>query len=432
MSMMAVHESPANMRRRASLQRLRQRLRSLMMPATVELPCHSIYALAVLRDGRLLTGSCDGLMSWRCVNGGQYALEPVCKSGNAVYALAVMGDGRVAVGSADASICIWRLSGQPHDDASVPASASASASASRCEVVITGHSDRVHALTVLHNGRLASLSDDKSIRIWRVLDIVCNRHHDAAGGCGYVCEGVLSWKNRMTHGLAALHDNRLATGRDNKIIIWRLHPVSAGAAGNESHRSNHYHHHAVQSECEVILRGHKNIVNTVTALGRERLASGSMDKTIRIWRCYSSSSASSSFSSSSYTYACEAVLEGHSHSVHCVMALRDGRLASAGDCTVRIWGREVYDHHHDNDDNDEADDDDCVGHLQLPQHHRVRRHHHHHRHRSDSDEYKCVQILRGHRNAVYTLGLLPDGRIVSGSMDKTVRVWHLSSHADMS
>ena len=35
----------------------------------------------------------------------------------------------------------------------------------------------------------------------------------------------------------------------------------------------------------------------------------------------------------------------------------------------------------------------------------------------------CLQTLRGHTGWVNCVGLLPDGRVVSGSRDKTLKVW---------
>ena len=39
------------------------------------------------------------------------------------------------------------------------------------------------------------------------------------------------------------------------------------------------------------------------------------------------------------------------------------------------------------------------------------------------DNYKLIETLEGHTGSVFTLQVLPDGRIVSGSDDKTVKIW---------
>ena len=38
-------------------------------------------------------------------------------------------------------------------------------------------------------------------------------------------------------------------------------------------------------------------------------------------------------------------------------------------------------------------------------------------------DYKCVEVLEGHTGWVSCLQVLPDGRIVSGSDDRTIRIW---------
>ena len=65
-----------------------------------------------------------------------------------MWALAVLGDGRLASGSDHKTIRLWD-----------PATGA-------CERVFEGHQDWVRALAVLGDGRLASGSDDKTIRLW--------------------------------------------------------------------------------------------------------------------------------------------------------------------------------------------------------------------------------------------------------------------------
>jgi ankyrin repeat protein len=65
-----------------------------------------------------------------------------------VWALAVLSDGRLASASWDKTIRVWRPS------------------TGVCEAVLEGHTITVWALAVLPDGRLASGSADKTVRVW--------------------------------------------------------------------------------------------------------------------------------------------------------------------------------------------------------------------------------------------------------------------------
>jgi WD40 repeat protein len=78
-----------------------------------------------------------------------------------VNALAVLPDGRLASGSDDGTIKLWD-----------PASGS-------CAATLEGHSDWCDALAVLPDGRLASGSGDRTIKLW----------DPASGSCAATLEG---------------------------------------------------------------------------------------------------------------------------------------------------------------------------------------------------------------------------------------------------
>jgi WD40 repeat protein len=103
------------------------------------------------------------------------------------------------------------------------------------------------------------------------------------------------------------------------------------------------------------------------------LASGSYDKTIRLWDLAS--------------HACVATLTGHSLCVMSVAFSPDGRLLASGstDNTIRLW---------------------------------------------DVTSHTCVAVLSDHTKTVLSVAFSPDGcTLVSGSDDGTVRLWDVASRS---
>ena len=90
---------------------------------------------------------------------------------------------------------------------------------------------------------------------------------------------------------------------------------------------------------------------------------------------------------------CDLVLKGHTSSVYAVSVLLDGRIVSGSyDNTLRVWSVPAA---------------GSQG--------------------QEGVEVECDLVLKGHTNWVRAVSVLLDGRIVSGSRDKTLRVWNLST-----
>lgn len=138
---------------------------------------------------------------------------------------------------------------------------------------------------------------------------------------------------------------------------------------------------------------HDAAVYGVIALAQDShtLVSASWDKTIKIWNVRMlSSSTSTKQTDASASGKCVRTLYGHTDAVRALVQLDDTHIASAGwDKTIRIWDLMGEDNN-----------------VDAP-------------HRDSS-----VSVIKdGHTNWIYTLSYLPEQKlIVSGSGDKTIRL----------
>lgn len=127
-----------------------------------------------------------------------------------------------------------------------------------------------------------------------------------------------------------------------------------------------------QSDARLTLHGHGQTVWSVAFSPNGRwLATGSGDRTIKLWQPASGSQA--------------ATLLGHSGSVHALAFSPDGKRLASGsrDFTVKLW---------------------------------------------DTESWNEVATLRGHTNAVRAVGFSPSGEfLVSAGEDKTIRWWSLAT-----
>lgn len=114
---------------------------------------------------------------------------------------------------------------------------------------------------------------------------------------------------------------------------------------------------ALQGDCTKVFRGHTAEVTALVALPDGQLASGSNDKTVRIWA----------------DACCVLVMKGHTGGITSLAALLDGNAASGSlDTTVRFW---------------------------------------------DTKTGACLSVMNVHRSPVYAVSTLLDGRLISGGND---------------
>ncbi|KAL5504568.1 hypothetical protein ACEPAH_7229 [Sanghuangporus vaninii] len=155
------------------------------------------------------------------------------------------------------------------------------------------------------------------------------------------------------------------------ISLWKGESLVADHY-SKSHPTIRVHRYGKKAPAQCIrtLEGHTSYVCSVAfSPDGKRIASGSVDHTIRIWDAYSGEAVSGPF-------------EGHTGCTNSVAFSPDGKRVASGsqDSTIRVWG-------------------------------------------VDSGEL-VLGPLEGHTGAVWSVVFSADGkRIASGSSDKTIRVW---------
>lgn len=318
-----------------------------------------------------IQGLCVQAMAQLTSNGGLRPLADSLSSAEAlqrtleghtgpVYALAVLAEGRLASGSEDNTIRLW-----------CPARGV-------CEATLKGHTKGVFALAVLADGRLASGSGDCTIKLWNL----------ESGGC----EATLEGHTQTVSALAVLADGRLAAGSlDATISVWN--PASGV---REAH-----------------LEGHTLGVSALAAVTDGRLASGSWDTTIRVWNPVSR--------------VCEATLEGHTEQVNALAVLADGRLASGSDGNnIWLWnlasgvGEELAEGYTD------SVYDSAYALVGLPDGWLASASYDHKIMLWNTASGACEATLED-TNQVNALAVCADGRLATGSWGNTIRLWNLTS-----
>jgi WD40 repeat protein len=275
-----------------------------------------------------------------------------------ISALCVLPDGRIASGSGDRTIRLW----DPKTGGEIAR--------------LAGHSGEITALCALPDGRLASGSGDGTLRLW-------DPNSKAESGR---LVGHFGWITK----LCVLPDGRLASGSfGGTIRLWDPNSCAAPAR----------------------LAGHASWITALCLLPDGRLASGSDDRTIRLWDpniCVETTR-----------------LSGHLSGITALCVLPDGHLASGSDdCTIRLWdvntGAETFRH---DGPRSSAITALCV----LPDG----------RLASGFDD-RTIELWRleadlqpalldSHSDEITALCVLPDGRLASGSSDGTIRLWDVKT-----
>jgi len=267
--------------------------------------------------------------------------------------------------------------------------------------------------------RVCTGSDDAVVRVW-----------DFKGGS---TRHVFSGHRDRIWSVTTISPTRVASGsEDCTVKIWDLS----------------------RNECAATLTGHEQRVWSVAALGSHRLVSASEDSTLRIWDNHHgqllsilessgyvlsvTSLGGDQFASTSSdstiriwatamksSWECQKVLSSHTGEIQCIAAITAARLASACNNAVFIWdfitGDRLNRFEGHEDKVFSVAKADKVGNriVSGSKDKTVRV--------WDIAHRECIAVLRGHTRPVFGVegSLQPEflGRVVSASGDGTIRLW---------
>lgn len=232
--------------------------------------------------------------------------------------------GRVLVsGSKDHSARLWMPSPQDVGDDNVPEW--------RCVAVCEGHAESVGAIAMSRKSEdgtdenlrfMFTGSQDRTIKMWDLSAVSPAQQTHDDGEQSLKCRSLSTHKahEKDINSLdVAPNDRLLASGsQDRTAKVWDIEYVTTGSGSSRS----------VHGEIKLLgtCTGHKRGVWSVRFSRAERvLATGSGDKTIKLW--------------SLDDYTCVKTFEGHTNSVLRVDFVNAGMqlVSSASDGLVKLW-----------------------------------------------------------------------------------------------
>ncbi|MBV1859418.1 MAG: FHA domain-containing protein [Nannocystaceae bacterium] len=324
----------------------------------------AVQDFGVSNSDRVLGLSTADVKVWTLSDRGRWRMPVILEGASGLLkAGAIDSGGRsVAAGTETGPIYVWSLSDPGRDP-----------------TVLEGHAGPVNGLSYLPDGRLVSISSDRSVRVWNVgapqAVSTWTGHSDEVVALAVSPTGDTVFTGGLDGMLlrwnVADGTSIQMPGHEGEILQIRVSPDGTRVASGSADRKAHVWD-AATGKLLHEMRGHKEKVFSV-AFGRsKKLATGGADGRVLVWDL-----------TSDQPHESPQALLGHEQSVTALVFSRDLEVLASGsnDKTLRLWrldsGRE----------------------LQLP----------------------------GHDRIVAGLKLTQDGsHLISGGFDGTLRVWPLA------
>lgn len=238
-------------------------------------------------------------------------------------------------------------------------------------LILEGHDKEVSCLTYINNDLIVS-SAHNYIKIWNLESGICLKtiHHNTIISCLLIV------------------DNLILIGSQNKNIrIWNF----------------------ITEKDEGVLKGHTLGITCLKSLEDGRIVSGSKDNNLKVWNLT--------------TKECEVTFSDHQMAIKSILVLTNNRIASMSfHYDLKVWN---------------SNTGELISQLMNPisylySYFSYFEHGRHHKMLlglsgynlllTDADEIYVT--LKGHRGIITCNEVLLDNRIITGSHDKTLRIWN--------
>lgn len=378
-----------------------------------------VKAIAFSPNGKILASSSfdSTVKIWDWQTG--ECLKTLLGHNSVVTSLAFSPQGdHLVTGSYDQSVKIWDIA------------------TGKCLDTLQKHTNRVWSVAFHPQGKLVvSGGDDHAIKVWEL----------QRGKCIKTLQGNSNAIYAIAYSDQSDRRNLLASGHEDQTIkLWNLNINAPQTLEPDLQPFQ-------------VLRGHSDrILSVAFSPNGQMLASGSADRTIRLWNPHTGKSLKTLqghrswvwgiaispdnkfLASGSYDHTvkvwdlesgeCSQTLQGHPSSVLAVRFSPDGKtLFSSGyDKIVKHWKLETGECLN----TWEADSSNRVWTMALSSNSQ-------HLATGGDDNYiklwdietgSCLRILSGHSHPVVSLVFTPNGdRLISGSSDRTIKIWDIFS-----